>query len=142
MKGILLLLKDSLEPLKTKFVNTWLQFPNKVFDKVDYIVNKYNNTYHGTIKMKPVDVNSNKYIESSKGINNKNNKFEIGDTVRISNIKTFLQKFTPQTSINRFLWLNQLKMLRLGLILLIILMEKKLLELSRRRIAKNKAKGI
>ena len=53
--------------------------------------------------MKPVDVNSNKYIESSKGINNKNNKFEIGDTVRISNIKTFLQKFTPQTSINRFL---------------------------------------
>ena len=111
-------------------------------DKVDYIIHKYNNTYHGTIKMKPVDVNSNKYIESSKGINNKNNKIEIGDTVRISNIKTFLQKFTPQTSINRFLWLNQLKMLHLGLILLITLMEKKLLELSRRRIAKNKAKGI
>ena len=30
------------------------------------IVNKYDNTYHSTIKMKTVDVKSNTYIDSSK----------------------------------------------------------------------------
>ena len=38
--------------------------------KLDNIVNKYNNTYHITIKMKPVDAKSNTYIGSSKEINN------------------------------------------------------------------------
>ena len=56
-------------------------------DKLDGIVNKYNITYHSTIKMKPVDVKSNTYTESSKEINNKNLKFKIGDTVRISRYK-------------------------------------------------------
>ena len=31
-------------------------------DKLNDIVNKYNNTYHSTIKMKPVDVTSNTCI--------------------------------------------------------------------------------
>ena len=31
-------------------------------DKLDAIVNKYNHTYHSTIKMKLVDVKSNTYI--------------------------------------------------------------------------------
>ena len=35
---------------------------NVYIDKLDDIVNKYNNTYHSTIKMKPVDVKSNTYI--------------------------------------------------------------------------------
>ena len=35
-------------------------------DKLDDIVNIYNNTYHSTIKMKPIDVKSNTYIDSSK----------------------------------------------------------------------------
>ena len=34
---------------------------NVYIDKLDYIVNKYNNTYHSTIKMKPVDVKLNTY---------------------------------------------------------------------------------
>ena len=37
-------------------------------DKLDHIVNKYNNTYHGTIEMEPVNVRSNTYINSSKEI--------------------------------------------------------------------------
>ena len=57
---------------------------NVYIDKLDDIVNKYNNTYHSTIKMKPVDVKSNTYIDSSKEINNKDPKFKIGDIVRIS----------------------------------------------------------
>ena len=34
--------------------------------KLDDIVSKYNNTYHSTIKMKPVDVKSSTSIDSSK----------------------------------------------------------------------------
>ena len=50
---------------------------NLYIHKLDDIVNKYNNTYHSTIKMKPVDVKSNTYIDSSKEINDKNPKFKI-----------------------------------------------------------------
>ena len=38
---------------------------NVFTDKLNEIVNKYNNTYHSTIKMKPIDVKSNSYIDSS-----------------------------------------------------------------------------
>ena len=51
---------------------------NVYTDKLDVIVNKYNNTNHTTIKMKPVDVKSNTYINSSKEINDKNRKFDVG----------------------------------------------------------------
>ena len=56
-------------------------------DKLDDIVNKYNNTYHSTIKMKPVDVKSSTYIEFGKEINYQDPKFKIGDIVRISKYK-------------------------------------------------------
>ena len=38
-------------------------------DKLDDMMNKYNNTYHSTIKMESVDLKSNSYINFSKGIN-------------------------------------------------------------------------
>ena len=59
-------------------------------DKLDHIVNKFNNTYHSTIKMKPIDVTSSTYIDFNKENNKDDPKFEVGDYVRISNIKTFL----------------------------------------------------
>ena len=51
--------------------------------KLDDIVNKYNNTNHGAIKMKRVDVNQRMYIDSSKEINDENLKFKIGDIDRL-----------------------------------------------------------
>ena len=48
------------------------------------MVHKNNNTYHRTIKMKPVDVKSNTFIETSKEINDEDTKFKIGGIVRIS----------------------------------------------------------
>ena len=36
---------------------------NVYIDKIDNIVNKYNNTYHSTTKIKPVDVMSSTYID-------------------------------------------------------------------------------
>ena len=66
---------------------------NVYINKLDYIVNKYNNTYHRTIRMKPVDVKENTYIDSSKETNDKNPKFKIGDNIRISKYKKSFAKF-------------------------------------------------
>ena len=72
---------------------------NVYIDKLDDIVNKYNNTYHSTIKMRSVDVKSSTYIDSSKGINEKGLKFKIGNTVKISKYKNiFVKSYVP----NRF----------------------------------------
>ena len=49
-------------------------------DRLDDVINKYNNTYHSAIKMKPVDIKPLSYINSSKEISN---KFKVGDNVRI-----------------------------------------------------------
>ena len=57
---------------------------NVYIDKLDDIINKYNNIYHSKIKMKPVD--------SSKEINNKDPKFKVGDIVRISKYKNIFAK--------------------------------------------------
>ena len=54
------------------------------FDKLDDMVNEYNNTHHRTIKMKPVDVKSRTYIDFNVEKNDKDLKFEIGHHVRIS----------------------------------------------------------
>ena len=58
----------------------------------------YNNTY-STIKMKPVDVKSSTYINSSKEINDEHPKFKIGDIVRISKYKNIFAKgYVPNWS--------------------------------------------
>ena len=62
---------------------------NLYIDKTDDIVNKYNNTYHRIIKMKPLNVKPGTYFESSKEINDKDPKFRIGDIVRIKIWKYF-----------------------------------------------------
>ena len=53
-------------------------------DKLDDMVNEYNNTYHRTIKIKPIDVKDNIYINIDKEVNDKDPKFQIGDHVRLS----------------------------------------------------------
>ena len=61
-------------------------------DKLDDIVNKYDNTYHSTIKMKLAHVKSSTYIDSSKENNEKDPEFKIGDIVRISKYKNIFAK--------------------------------------------------
>ena len=69
---------------------------NHDVDKLDDIVEKYNNIYYSAIKMKPVDVKTNTDIDSSKEINDKDSKFKIGGTVRISKYKSIFAKgYTP-----------------------------------------------
>ena len=69
---------------------------NVYIDKLDDIVGEYNNTYHRTIKMKPVDVKDNTYIDFKKELNDKDPKFKVGDHVRNSKCKNIFAKgYTP-----------------------------------------------
>ena len=65
---------------------------NVYIDKLDNIVNKYNNKYHRATKMKLVDVKLMTFIDSSKEINEEDLKFKIGDIVRISKYKNIFAK--------------------------------------------------
>ena len=69
-----------------------LIWKNVYIDKLGDIVNKYNTTYHRTIKMKPNDVKSRTYIDSSKEIDNKDPKFKTVDIIRISKYKNIFAK--------------------------------------------------
>ena len=72
---------------------------NVYFDVWDDIVNKYNNTFHKTNKIKPIDVTENSYAEYNENFKKKDPKFEVGDHVRISKYKnTFAKGCTPNWS--------------------------------------------
>ena len=77
-----------LRTLKTKIYKYMTTISKNVYiNKLDDIVNKCNNTYHTTIKMKPVDVKDKTYIDFKKEFNDKDPKFKVGDYVRISKDK-------------------------------------------------------
>ena len=72
---------------------------NVYIDKLDDIINEYNNTYHRTIKRKPVHVENNTYVNFNKEVNNKDPIFKVGDYVRISKYKnTFAKGYMPNWS--------------------------------------------
>ena len=69
------------------------------YDVLDDIVKRYNNTRHSTIKMKPIDVKDDTYINTDKKTNNKDPKFKVGDRVRISKYKNvFAKGYVPNWS--------------------------------------------
>ena len=118
-----------IRTLKTKIYNHMTAIAKNVYiDKLDDIVNEYNNTYHRTIKMKLVDVKDNTYIDFKKEVNNKSPKFKVGDNVKISKYNFFLLKDTHQTGLKKFLLLVKFKIQFNGYMLLMISMAKKLLE--------------
>ena len=91
-----------IRTLKSKIYKHMSSISKSVYiNKLDDIVNEYNNTYHTTIKMKPIDVKDNTYINTSK-------------------IYTFLLKATLQIGLKKYLLLKKLKILLRGLILLMI----------------------
>ena len=72
---------------------------NVYIDKLDDIVHKYNNKKHRTIKMTPIDVKDNKYIDFGKEVNNNDPNFKVGDHVGISKYKNIFSKgYTPNWS--------------------------------------------
>ena len=82
-----------IETLKSKIYKYMISISKNVYvDKLDDIVDEYNNTYHTTIK-------DNTYINADREINNKDPKFKVGDRVRISKYKNIFAKgYTPNWS--------------------------------------------
>ena len=65
---------------------------NVYIDKLDDVLNEYSNTYHRTIKMKPIEVKDDTYIDYIKEVNHKDSKFKVGDHVRMSKYKNYFAK--------------------------------------------------
>ena len=81
---------------------------NVYFDVLDNIVNKYNNTVHKSIKMKPIDVTSDSYAEYNKDSNVTKPIFKVGGHVRISKYKKniFAKGYTQNWSVEVFIVSN------------------------------------
>ena len=99
-----------IRTLKSKIYKYMTSVSKNVYiDKLNAIVNKYNNTYHTTIKMKPIDVKDSTYINTNKEINYKDPKFKVDDYVRISNYKNIFAKgYMPNWSEEVFV-VNKIK---------------------------------
>ena len=89
------------------------------FDVWDNIVNKYNNTVHRSIKIKPIDVTSDTYGEYNEDSNKKILNSKLVIMLEFQNTKTFLLKDTLKICQNKFLLLEKLRILFLGLTLLV-----------------------
>ena len=89
-----------IRTIKSKIYKYMTSISKNVYiDKLDDIVDEYNNTYHTAIKMKPINVKDNTYINTDEEINNKDPKLKVGDHVRISKYKSiFAKSFTPNWS--------------------------------------------
>ena len=82
-----------IRTLKSKIYKYITSISKNVYiNKLDDIVDEYYNTYHTTIKMKPIDVKDNTYINADKEINNKDPKFKVGHHVRMSKYKNISAK--------------------------------------------------
>ena len=111
-----------IRTIKSKIYKYMTSISKNVYiDKLNDIVDEYNNTYHTTIKMKLIDVKDNTYINPDKEINNKDPKFKVGDHVRISKYKSIFAKgYMPNWSEEVFGIKKKLKILFRGLMLLMI----------------------
>ena len=99
-----------IRTLKNKIYKYMTSVSKDVYiDNLDDIINKYNNTYHSTIEMKPVDVKPNTYIESGKEIYYQDPKFKIDDIVRKSKYRNIFSKAYVQNSSEEFSVIKNVK---------------------------------
>ena len=96
--------------------------------------------YHSTIKMKPIDVNSNTYIDSGKESNDKNPEFKIGDYVRLSTYKNVFAKGCAPNWSEEVFAIKKVKILCRGHVSLMVLIEKKFWNVLQKWIAKSRSK--
>ena len=82
---------------------------NVDIDVLNDIFNKYNNTIHRTIKMKPIDITDDSFAEYNEDFNKKGPKFKVNDHVRISKYKNIFAKgYVPNWSEEVFIF-NEIK---------------------------------
>ena len=100
MKDKSVVAEKFIRTIKNKIYKYMTSISKNVYiDKLDDIVNEYNNTKHRTIKMKPIDVKDNTYIDIGKEVNDNDPKFKVGDHIRKSKYKNIFAKgYTPNWS--------------------------------------------
>ena len=82
-----------IKTLKNKIYKNMTAVSKKIyFDVLNDIVDKYNNTLHRTIEMKPIDVKSDSYDEYNVDSNEKDSEFKVACHVRISKYKNIFAK--------------------------------------------------
>ena len=92
-EGKSVIVERFIRTLKNKIYKYKTSISKNVYiDKLDDIIKEYNNTYHTSIKMKPIDVKDNTYIGFKKESIDKNPIFKVGDHVRISKYKNIFAK--------------------------------------------------
>ena len=99
-----------MRTLKNKIFKHMTTISKNVYiDVLNDIVNKYNNTVHRTIKIKPIDVTNDSYVEYNEDFNKKGLKFKINNHVRISKYKNIFAKgYVPNWSEGVFI-VNEIK---------------------------------
>ena len=99
-----------IRTLKNKMFKHMTTISKNVYiDVLNDIDNKYNNTVHRTIKIKPIDVTNDSYVENNEDSNKKNPKFKVGDRVKISKYKNIFAKgYVPNWSEEIFI-VNKIK---------------------------------
>ena len=108
-------------------------------DHLDDIVNKYNNTYHRTIKMKSVDLKLSMYNDFNKENNEEGPKFKVGDNVRISKyINTFAKDYVSNWSEEVFV----VKKVKNTVPWTYVISDLNGEEFLQKRVAKNKSKRV
>ena len=109
-KGKFFVAQRYIRTLKSKICkHTPAISKNVCNDKLDEIVNKYNNTYHRIIKVKPVDIKQVMYTEYGAEHNNKYLKLKVGDRVRIPKYEnSFAKNYTAICSEEVFM-INEIK---------------------------------
>ena len=87
-----------IRTLKNKIYKKMTSVSKNVYiDKLNDTVNEYNNPYHIIIKIKPIDVKDNTYINTDKKVNEKDPKFKV-------KFKIFLVKATLQIDLKKFFY--------------------------------------
>ena len=96
-KGKSVVAERFIRTLKNKIFKCMTAISKNVyFDVLDDIVNKYNNTVHRTIKMKPIEVTSDSYAEYNEDSNKKDPTFKVGNHVTIpKDKKVFAKRYAP-----------------------------------------------
>ena len=99
-----------IRTLKNKIFEHMTAISKNVYiDVLNDIVNNYNNTVHRTIKIKPIDVTNDSYVEYNEYSNKKVPKFKANDHVRISKYKiVFAKGYVPNWSEEVFI-VNEIK---------------------------------
>ena len=101
---------------------------NVYFDVLDDIVNKYNNTIHRTIKMKPIHVTDDSFAEYNEDQIKEILSLKLVIMLKFLSTKIFLLKDMLLIDQKKLLYLKKLKTQFHGLMLLMILIVKGLLE--------------